>query len=403
MTTSSTDNPVPSAKQTKKKSESKSKPSDKIKPSTKTEPHQNQNTLSGDGDTTDITARTVSNSTPLTFKTIDTSTKVVSSDAEEPKVSSKPAKSKGQKISKKMAALEAELNDDDFPALPICSEKKATVNGKSKVIDDDFPSLSAAVPDKSISQPTTKLNDVNLTAQMSGFSLDDYPSLAISVSAGTMGVSAKPPPGLGSATTSGTSVKPPPGLNLSAPVKNGNRTPPGIDVPAAPLNISSLASLITPNAVIEESGGYLEPVNFAQRNKKLSFKLKALIYNNMDQFHKFRNYTVDFRENVITASKFFTSCCSLLGKDVFLEILPELIVLLPDLSKQQALYSVCIDELDKFQQERKWSINDNTLTQCAMCKQVLLPFDAVHHETQHGAQMGDFPALSNPPAVKKAW
>lgn len=321
---------------------------------------------------------------------------------------------KDKKVSKKMAALEAELNDaeiqspieekhsgglllvddDDFPCMPVSSNRqvakskntpKPVASSKNiKVTDDNFPSLSA-----------TTLNGRDSANGVSGVSLS-HMSLndPLMLSAPTNAVS-KPPPGF---ATPAARVSAPPGLG--APPRTGAVTrPPGLGAPSAPLDISSLANLILPSSDVVRRALYMEPVNTVERNKKLKFKLKDLIHNNNDKFHKFKNLSFDFRTDVISAKEFDKQCKTLLGTDVYFEILPELLVLLPDLDKQQALYTLCIDELAEFQKGLSWSLKDRTLMQCNICNQVLLIHDANHHEIQHEMAEEGFPSMQ----IRSAW
>lgn len=331
---------------------------------------------------------------------------------------STPAKSnkRDQKVSKKMAALEAELDDVDYPSLPVTFSKPQNVSQKpAKLIDDDFPSLPLGKP-KTIQEKRTKKQVSN---KMVNLTDEEFPSLALgahvdrnssltqtdstshtintshlSVTESAVKPVSKPPPGFGA-------VSAPPGLGLSNPYTNGSSVPPGLKTSESPLDISSIADFVLSKQSTDKDGIYLEPANFTERNKKLKVKLESLIFNDTAIFQQFKNYTLDFRNSTISAARFRDDVESLLGKDIFLEILPELLVLLPDLSRQQALYKLCVEELTQFRKTRVSTTKDVTLTLCDTCAQVLMVGDVLHHKAQHVAT-DDFPTLSNHVALKAA-
>lgn len=357
-----------------------------------------------------------------------TSSKSISNAGTSTKPESHKGSSKSLRLSKKMTALEAELSKMD--SLSIATDEPTTDKSNTNElhpkyplnnVDSDGPRQAPKVdnhkPTSLVSPATTGDENPSLPTNQSKPSLSkkseirsltdfDYPPLAMSSSTAKHKANTstmKPPPGL---SASSTTLAPPPGLAIPTAALNGSNKPSGIDVSTPePPGLSSLADLILSDKSTV-AHVYTEPVNFSQRNKKLSFKLKELIYNDMDKFHKFKNYSTDFRSGKISARQFYDSCSELLGEYVFLEILTELLVLLPDLTKQQNLYQICKDKLSKSKKENSWrSSAEMTLLLCPSCNQVLLQQDASYHEAQHGVGAEDFPLLSSSrtTGARKAW
>lgn len=279
---------------------------------------------------------------------------------------------KNVNTSKKMAALKAELNDDDFPSLSFCNKplKPAVVETKKS--------------------KSSKTVSPNIASSL------DYPTLKAANPAPPPSVVKKPPPGLGGAGPPGLTSGPAPPPGMSRIITNGR--PPGLTAAPSPevFTLSSVASMITTDTS-PRIHRYVEPANFSQRNKKLSFRLKDLIHNDMAKFHSFRTLSGDFRNNSISAQQFYEGCMGLLGRSVFLDILPELLVLLPDLEKQDALYILSADAISEMQASRSWSLSpqSNSLDQCTTCGQILSTSDVSSHNANHGEGITDFPALSS--------
>lgn len=366
----------------KPKSKSKSDaPSDKItksepKPATKASQKESTKLENGYMDDSAKKDKSTLQSASVVSKEETTSKQTKSTGS--PKISNKSSKP----TSKKMAALEASMNDDEFPTL-------ASMNA---------PAFVPVVSKKSKGSSKS-------ASKAASLSDSDYPSLHPG-NTGPPGLS-KPPPGLAKALPPGFSA--PPGLGNASAKSNGTMAkPPGLSShEPAPFSMSSLAAGLVSVESKPSMPQYIEPVNVSQRNKKLSFKLKDMLHQNMDKFHKFRNLSSDFRSDFIPAVEFYSGCLQVLGEYVFLEILPELLVLLPDIQKQQDLYILCAEELAQAQAAKSWSLSgDATLSQCEICGQVVMKADSSNHEAGHGIGVDDFPTLAtskSKPVVRTAW
>ncbi|KAK7939851.1 hypothetical protein WMY93_003177 [Mugilogobius chulae] len=227
-----------------------------------------------------------------------------------------------------------------------------------------------------------------------------------------------------------TAQKPPPGFKTSFPIKASNPSPvtaapvppPGLGSAApkpppgftgVPLNSNvpepSSSSTNTPSA---SSGGYRVPEDFQQRNLDLILSIKKYLHNDESKFNQFKNYSAQFRQGVISATQYHRSCKDLLGED-FNRIFNELLVLLPDTSKQQELLTAHGDSkaLEKQtgggkknkNKKNAWqtpSTISNTAIEldcrvCPTCRQVLAPKDFNSHKSMHTMENEEFPSLQS--------
>ncbi|KAM4635629.1 E3 ubiquitin-protein ligase ZNF598 isoform 1-T1 [Polymixia lowei] len=232
--------------------------------------------------------------------------------------------------------------------------------------------------------------------------------------------------------------KPPPGFKTSFPVKSSTPAPcpamppppPGLgSVPSKPppgftgipLN-SNVVEPVAPtfNRTPQLAGGYMVPENFQQRNMELIQSIRNYLHNDESQFNQFKNYSGQFRQGLMSAAQYHHSCKDLLGEN-FNRIFNELLVLLPDTSKQQELLTAHGDSkaLEKQsgagagggkKNKNKKSVwqtptsmanaNANALAEldcqvCPTCRQVLAPKDFNSHKTLHIGESEEFPSLQS--------
>lgn len=190
---------------------------------------------------------------------------------------------------------------------------------------------------------------------------DDFPALGAK----------NPPPGFG--------VKPPPGFNNFSVSKsnaiNANHVVSSNDLTFT--NSTGRSYSIRPIT------NYHQPEKFAQRNRDLIERFMSILNNN-EVFREFKQYSDLFRSGTLPADKFYNHCKSLLGNS-FAEVFPELLVLLPDIVKQQELYKVHVRE-----------DNAKNLVVCSACQQVVFKDELKAHNTFHNMNE-EFPALGNSP------
>lgn len=123
---------------------------------------------------------------------------------------------------------------------------------------------------------------------------------------------------------------------------------------------------------------YIQPENFAERNRDLIEKCMSMC-NNGEAIREFRNYSNLFRSGTLPARMFYDHCKAVLSEK-FSEVFPELLVLLPDIEKQQELYKVHVEG-------RK----EPNLIVCESCKQIVFKNEMKRHSSYHN--LDDFPPL----------
>lgn len=186
----------------------------------------------------------------------------------------------------------------------------------------------------------------------------------------------KPPPGF--------NVKPPPGFSsdLSSPNNFPSLSNQSNDLTFT--NSSGQSYAITPTTK------YRQPTNFAQRNQQLIKKLMQFMHNNNEAIIEFKKWSDAFRNGTFPANEYYNYCKSAL-KTNFDEIFVELLVLLPDIEKQQQLFKVYDSKL-KSQQ----------LVICENCKQVILKRELTDHYNYHTLD-NHFPSLGKATQVNNVW
>ncbi|XP_053327495.1 E3 ubiquitin-protein ligase ZNF598 [Spea bombifrons] len=307
--------------------------------------------------------------------------KRVGSEKQGSSSSSQPSVDRPANSSLKENARERERNPTP-PASSILGDKSNTVaNGPTE-----------KVPEKSSvsSEPPGFKMPVNSAPQYP-LPEEDFPALV------NNNVLRMPPPGFSPVVTVAP-LAPPPGLSTSV-----GKPPPGFS------NIHAVSHPAEPpiKPVKEQtfcSRPYLVPENFQQRNIHLINSIKDFLHSDESKFNEFKSHSGKFRQGLITASEYYKSCRQLLGEN-FNVIFNELLVLLPDTSKQQELLSAHrdyrqedkpISNKSKKNKKGAWKTDSNASDQdystCPSCGQVLAPRDVTYHKTLH-IEDNDFPSL----------
>lgn len=202
----------------------------------------------------------------------------------------------------------------------------------------------------------------------------------------------RPPPGFSLPhNTSLTTTKPPPGFEMCC--VSGIQSFDCNRAPASPTSVtftnSSGQNFALPATIPYHS--YYPPNDFQKRNQKLTLHL----YNSLSEgdFSTFKEISGMFRQNIISANDYYQHCVKLIGKERFEIIFPELLILLPDISKQQDLLAA-YNTHKKEKDSRNAASESYNFLVCASCQQVLTSSDFVEHENIHQIDT-DFPALGN--------
>lgn len=135
---------------------------------------------------------------------------------------------------------------------------------------------------------------------------------------------------------------------------------------------------------------YIQPPNFNNRNSELVDCVMAAL-KDQSALERFRQMSSGFRQNYLTAEDYYNHCQEAMGTSKFSEIFPELLVLLPDIEKQQELW--------KMYRSSRHSLKPPKLDVCVVCSQVVRNTDLQQHLSAHNLE-NDFPALANGSAQK---
>ncbi|KAI8796844.1 zinc finger protein 598 [Biomphalaria glabrata] len=200
---------------------------------------------------------------------------------------------------------------------------------------------------------------------------DNFPSLH------TMSTSVqppKPPPGFSGAQTHISKVSSSNTLSAPPGFKPAPCPPPGFGV----------------------SYTYIQPSGFKERNLKLIQDIQQALSGITDAFANFKALSGQFRQGVMEASDYYLSCLALMGDKNFEFIFPELLALLPDITKQQELWDVHCAALGKASKvnsvKPSEELKNARLSLCQVCGQALLNKDSLEHHRQHN-NFSDFPTL----------
>ena len=269
-----------------------------------------------------------------------------------------------------------------------------------KVIEpsDDFPSLTA-LKDQS-----------NLPSKVAELKLDDFPVLSGNLVPPP--AVAPPPPGLTKPTTG------PPGFNFSTASNISSISAATSAKSTPPPGFISLGNIITqvkvePEVIPEPepSGGngeprsfeFTPPPNFMERNQRLISNIQRHVKDDESKFNEFKSCSGQFRTDKMGPYDYYDRCSNIIGKDNFRMILPELLVLLPDISKQQELFkahnaAMRLSQGKKSQVKGKkkamWSTGESPFISCSICNQVILNKDLSDHQKSHSIE-SDFPSLGS--------
>ncbi|XP_015436553.1 PREDICTED: zinc finger protein 598 [Dufourea novaeangliae] len=180
--------------------------------------------------------------------------------------------------------------------------------------------------------------------------LEDFPAL---------GSSSTKPPGF---------TNPPPGFGITTPpppgfcIKYNNMDKLNSSNGLTFTNSSGESYSILPNDSKHSSAyNYVPPTDFQKRNKCLVAKVNEVLMQ-QDQIEEFRYISGLFRQGTYNAQEYYMHCREVMGLSAFENVFPELLVLLPDITKQQELFKV---------HKKETGNKIRGLEICTTCNQVL--------------------------------
>ncbi|XP_016972551.1 E3 ubiquitin-protein ligase ZNF598 [Drosophila rhopaloa] len=185
------------------------------------------------------------------------------------------------------------------------------------------------------------------------------------------------PPGLGS----GGSLKPPPGFVSNVTVNS---------VAKLPNNLTFTSSMGESYNIVPSPYTYTDPPDTGSRNQKLVDQVMSLLQT-PEALNEFRMLSSKFRDGSCSGQAYYEHCqCAMFSS--FYNLFPELLAMLPDITKQQELYLVHKQHLNSLSPAQRKSVP--TLEVCKVCKQILITADLQDHQKAHDL-IKNFPVLGS--------
>ncbi|KAH8371541.1 hypothetical protein KR093_007908 [Drosophila rubida] len=197
---------------------------------------------------------------------------------------------------------------------------------------------------------------------------------------GNLAVTTRAPPGL--SIGGAPSVKPPPGFMSNVTLNS---------VAKLPNNLTFTSSSGEHYNIVPNSCTYSDPPDTTNRNQNLVDQLRDVL-KTPEAFNEFRLLSAKFRDGSCTGQAYYDHCQSAM-RDKFHSLFPELLVMLPDIGKQQELYLVHKQYVNTLTPHQEKSLP--SLDVCLKCKQILLSSDYTSHQQAHELSQLENIAASN--------
>ncbi|XP_049801549.1 E3 ubiquitin-protein ligase ZNF598 [Schistocerca nitens] len=185
-----------------------------------------------------------------------------------------------------------------------------------------------------------------------------------------------PPPGFHS------TLSPPPGFSVT--LSSVARAPSSVPESNGLTFTSSSGRSYAVSAQSSEGHKFVPPPGADHRNRQLVARVAEAV----PDLDTFLRRSAEFRRGTLTAREFYDACAQAAGEQTFAEIFPELLLLLPDITKQQELWTV----YTSVKSESGKGACMPPLEVCGVCGQVIATDDAQQHKAAHHLD-NQFPAL----------
>lgn len=198
---------------------------------------------------------------------------------------------------------------------------------KVETVKEEQPQFNLVRPSKL--NPTVEKPSKPVQKQVLPTTVEQFPSLGASaskISSNFVPVKTTATPSQSSSTWNGKAAV----MTQLTPSKGA--PPPGFQnpVPAAAKKPAPPPGFKAPAQVYR----YQEPSNFAGRNQKLLSDIMALIGGKSVEFDRFKSLSSRFRSGGLTSEVYHSECLNLIERPTFEKFFPQLLALLPDISKQ---------------------------------------------------------------------
>ncbi|CAF0953192.1 unnamed protein product, partial [Didymodactylos carnosus] len=176
---------------------------------------------------------------------------------------------------------------------------------------------------------------------------------------------------------------PPPGFNTSSSVTSSNSAqilplpPPGFEG----------------NSILPTVPTYLYPSTYQQSKDLFRAKLYELFDGDMNLLSNYEKFCDAFITGEIDVQYFIKKTLDLF-KDKSDDYILNLLLLIPNIEKQNEIYKIWLNEVHPKQTNNCWNkVVDSTHVQCHLCQQLLLPQDYTEHTKYHPEFQQDYPEL----------
>ncbi|XP_046413290.1 E3 ubiquitin-protein ligase ZNF598 [Neodiprion fabricii] len=272
---------------------------------------------------------------------------------------------KEKKKSKNVSQINVSSMDNTFNSASSVNGNSSTVNAQPNTVQRKRSEL--------------KIDSLKSTNNNTNF--EDFPALG-SLPTRPPGFT-EPPPGFGSAPP------PPPGFfvtlnSVQRPQSNGLTF----------TNSSGQSYSILPNNDKQQDKHYeyVPPPDFSKRNKNLVAKVSEEL-GVSEAIEEFRYLSGLFRQGTCNAQDYYSRCRDSMGMSAFGTIFPELLVLLPDISKQQELFKI---------HKKESGSKLKGLDACATCAQVVKSGSDLRAHLSSHALENHFPVLGKVAPIQQS-
>ncbi|ALC40756.1 CG11414 [Drosophila busckii] len=260
---------------------------------------------------------------------------------------------------------------------PVLTTTKSTTNNQEKQQKDKKDTKLAEKQNKQEKQQKpnkqkekNNINNNNNNQKNNNNNNNNEQQLSTNIDISNENLHPGAPPGL----------KPPPGFMSNVTVNS---------VAKLPNNLTFTTSLGENYSIVPSPYSYTDPPDTAARNQNLVDQLTEIL-KLPDAFNEFRVLSSKFRDGSCSGQTYYDHCKSAM-QHKFHSLFPELLVMLPDISKQQELYLVHKQYLNTLSNYEAKSLP--SLEVCSTCKQILQASDLDSHQQVHKLTK-NFPKLA---------
>ncbi|RWS27247.1 oxoglutarate/malate carrier protein-like protein [Leptotrombidium deliense] len=246
-------------------------------------------------------------------------------------------------------AKDFSVSNEEFPALPVKHYKNKSRRKKKNAVNGN-------ISDNSDKKPIENGSEKHTSGEMQKVGENECRGLEKKGS--TQYAQCREPPGLNKVTDTSLAIaagntvlsQPPPGYSKRSQSKKPDFEISLMSVAQQVITKSKDSDKEPKNQGCKNSNFvYMQPVDFNERNQALVQEVSHIL---KEKFDFFKQISKEFRQGDISGDDYWKKCLNLFGKSNFSKIFGELLVLLPDIQKQNELLSL----YENFQKQTKGAI-----------------------------------------------